>query len=308
MKRIWTLLLSVMMILGLSACAADTGSPASDKLTVAIVPQAAFVEAVAGDLVEVVTMVPPGNNPETFAPSMAQMRALSDASVYFTLNLPTEQASILPKLSDFNANIHLVDLYAAVAQAYPLLPSAHGHSHAHDDDDHDDDDHDDGHDHEGEYDHHLWLSPRRAVVMVQVIADTLSELDESNRETYQANAARYIEELRAFSAELEERFSALEQRTFIIYHAAYAYFADDYGLDMVGVEIEGKQASAADLQAVITLARERSIKTVLYQQEFDSNQARTIAQEIGGSVLEVAPLSKDYIGALRDIADALTGV
>ena len=105
MKKTFTVILAAVLMTALSACAVvDTDAqPESDKFTVAvgIAPQAAFVEAVAGNLADVVTMVPPGNNPETFAPSMVQMKTLADASVYFTLNLPTEQASILPKLNDF---------------------------------------------------------------------------------------------------------------------------------------------------------------------------------------------------------------
>lgn len=337
LRKTLSLIVAVLMLVAMAACTAtDTAAPDAEisleakstpspestpepeeKLTVAvgIVPQAAFVEAVAGELVEVVTMVPPGNNPETFQPSMTQMMALSDAAVYFSLDLPTETASILPKLHDFNHSMQIVDLADAVAQAYPMLASAHDHHHH--DDEHDDHDHDhdedvheeehdeEDHDEHEEYDHHLWLSPRRVVVMVQTIADTLSALDEKNSEVYQANAQSYIAQLEALDAELTEMFSGLDNRTFIIYHAAYAYFADDYGLEMVGVEIEGKQASAADLQAVISLAREKGITTVLYQQEFDSSQARTIADDIGGTVLEVAPLSRDYMGALRSIAQAL---
>ncbi|MFA5675532.1 MAG: zinc ABC transporter substrate-binding protein [Christensenellales bacterium] len=264
---------------------------AAYKLTAAvgIAPQAAFVEKVAGDLARVITVVPPGNNPETFSPSSAQMKALSDADVYFTLNLPAEQANILPKLYDFNANILLVDLQAETALVYPMLHSAHGQK-------------------DGEAtDFHTWLSPKRAIVMVQTIADTLSGLDEANSETYQANAAGYIKELTALNAELKNKFAAYESKAFIIYHAAYAYFADDYGLEMIAIEIEGKKASAADMRAVIELARERGIKTIFYQREFDANQASTIAQEIGGVAAEAAPLSKDYIDSLRDFAAAITG-
>lgn len=322
-RKTLSLIVAVLMLVVMTACtAADTSAPeaqitpekeslitpeslemAQEKLVVAvgIVPLAAFVEAVAGELAEVVTMVPPGNNPETFQPSMTQMMALSDAAVYFSLDLPTETASILPKLGDFNDSILLVDLVEDLAAAYPLLASAHDHDHDHVDADEEKHRVDD----DEEYDHHLWLSPRRAVVMVKSIADTLSALDEENRGTYQANAQSYIAELEALDAELTGILEKLENRTFIIYHAAYAYFADDYGLEMVGVEIEGKQASAADLQAVISLAHDRGIKTVFYQQEFDSSQARTIADEIGGTVLEVSPLSKDYMGALRSIAQAL---
>ncbi len=293
LKRMVLSAIAVAALLSASACSGrDAVSPGAHKLTVAvgIAPQAAFVEKVAGDLVQVVTMVPPGNNPETYSPSAAQMRALSDAAVYFTLNLPSEQANIIPKLYDFNSDITLIDLQAETAKIYTMLPSVHNHSA------------------ENEHtDFHTWLSPKRAAVMVQTIADVLSGLDEQNRKTYQENAAAFNEELSALDAELKSLFETHESKAFIIYHAAYSYFADDYGLEMIAIETEGKKASAADLEAVIEIAKELGIKTVFYQQEFDANQASTIAQEIGGAAAETAPLSKDYINALRSFAAAITG-
>lgn len=295
LKRASILVMAAVVTVFAASCGGSEAiSPdVKNKLTVAvgIAPEAAFVEKVAGDLANVVTMVPPGNNPETFSPSTVQMKALSDAAVYFSLNLPAEKANILPKLYDFNPKVQLVDLQAETAKVYPMLPSAH---------DHDQQDEDTN-------DFHIWLSPKRAIVMVQTIADILCELDKANEKIYQANAALFIKELEALDAELKDLFKKHENKTFIIYHAAYAYFADDYGLEMIAIETEGKKASAADLQAVIKLAKERGIKTVFYQQEFDSNQARTIAQEIGGTAAKAAPLSKDYINSLRNFAAAITG-
>lgn len=274
MRKCAAALLAVLMLASFAACSAvETAAsldPAEEKLTVAvgIAPHASFVEAVAGDLAKVVTMVPPGDNPETYQPTMTQMKALSDAAVYFSQDLPTEKASILPKLPDFNQDIVVVDLFAAVSKEYPLLPSAHSHGHDDDDDD------DEKFSYKEEYDHHLWLSPKRAAAMVQTIADTLCGLNEANAEIFKANAKRYIAELEELDTELKTTLSSLGNKSFIIYHPAYAYFADDYGLEMIGIEIEGKQATAAELKKVIALARQLGIKTVFYQQEFDARTVR----------------------------------
>jgi zinc transport system substrate-binding protein len=99
----------------------------------------------------------------------------------------------------------------------------------------------------------------------------------------------------------------MDNKAFLIYHPAYTYFADDYGLDMIAIEMQGKKATAADLQAVIEKARENGIKTVFYQAEFDDNQAQTVAAEIGGTVAEAAPLSYEYLQSLRDFVSALIG-
>lgn len=297
MKKILLVVVSAVMLLSLAACqSADVAAEPSETtpaLTVAvgIVPEAAFVEAVAGDLVSVVTMVPPGSSPANYQPTAAEMQALSDASIYFTLQMPTEKANILPKVTEFNENIQIVDLRAAAAAVYPLLSG-------------------DGEELDASatdsVDPHLWLSPKRAMVMVQTIADQLSAVDAANKDTYQANAADYIAQLTALDTEIQTAVSALTNKSFLIYHAAYGYFAHDYGLTMIALENEGKQATAEDLQSVIDYAKQNQITTVFYQEEFDDSQAATVAEEIGGVVQKVAPLSSDYIQGLKDFVSALS--
>ncbi len=297
LKKFLQLTVSIVLMLGLFSCQANAGSSETDTtdsesaLTVAvgIVPEASFVEAVAGDLAQVVTMVPPGCSPANYQPTAQEMQQLSDAQVYFTLQMPTEQANILPKVSDFNDDIEIVDLRAAVAEVYPLLNT---------------DEEEITSDESDSVDPHLWLSPKRAIVMVQTIADTLSAIDEANSDAYQANAASYIAEIEALDTEIQQTLSTVDSRSFLIYHAAYGYYAHDYGLTMVAIQIEGKQATAEELQNVIDYALQNDIKTVFYQEEFDSSQAETVAEEIGGAVQTVAPLSSDYIQGLEDFTNA----
>jgi len=295
LKKVLSILVSALLLLPLFACgAADTpaetdAAAAPLSVAVGIVPEAAFVEAVAGDLVDVVTLVPPGCSPANYQPTASEMQALSDATIYFTLQMPTEQANILPKVGDFNPDIQIVDLREAVAAVYPLLDGS---------------DEEITSDDRTSVDPHLWLSPKRAAVMVQTIADELAAVDTENADTYQANAADYIAKLDALDTEIQQIVASSDSRSFLIYHAAYGYFAHDYGLTMIAIEIEGKQATAEELQGVIDYALENDIKTVFYQEEFDSTQAETVAEEIGGAVQAVSPLSADYIQGIEDFANA----
>ena len=312
MKRSVLFVISALMLVSLAACGEVPSheKQLDDKRTVAggIVPGAAFVKEVAGDKVNIVTMIPPGYSPENYQPSTAEMQALSDAAVYFSMQTPTEEVSILPKVAEFNPNARVVMLRDAAASKYPLLEASHHHHHDEDDDEDEHGDEDEHADEDAhEIDPHVWLSPRRVAVMVQAIADTLSELDPANRDEFQRNAESFIGRLDVLNTEIIGAVSRMDNKAFLIYHPAYTYFADDYGLDMIAIEMQGKKATAADLQAVIEKARENSIKTVFYQAEFDDNQAQTVAAEIGGTVAESAPLSYDYIQSLRDFMSALAG-
>ncbi len=90
-----------------------------------------------------------------------------------------------------------------------------------------------------------------------------------------------------------------------MYHPAFGYFADDYGLEMIAIEINGKKATAKDLEKVVDLVKEKDIAFILYQEEFDSHQAKLIASEIDGVAVMVSPLDGDYLNNLKEIAEKL---
>jgi len=283
-------LIFILTITITSGCASDK-TEADNRLTVAvsIVPQETFVKAVAGEIVNVVTMIPPGQSPETYSPSPQVMRQLSSASVYFAIGVPVEKSYILPWAAELNKNMEIVHLEEAVRQIHGLryFDEEHGHS-----------------DEEG-YDPHIWLSPKRVKTMIDEISKVLSKMDPENEETYKENAESYKSQLDKLDEEIRNIFSDATNKTFIINHPSLGYFADDYGLEMISLEEEGKEATARDLQEKINFAREHGIKTVFYQAEAGSKQARAFAENIGGEARMLEPLSPDYIDNLRRIAEAI---
>ncbi|MBZ4687905.1 MAG: transporter substrate-binding protein [Clostridiales bacterium] len=318
LNKIHIIFLICVLTILFSGC--STGSTAADKsrpatteandkkpaVAVSIVPQATFVKAVAGDLVDVVTMIPPGNSPTNYAPSPRELTQLSEASLYFSIGVPTEKANILPKLADFNKNLKVVDLARHVAEVYPERYFDSAEEQDEPADDHHREQVEDHH-HSGR-DPHIWLSPKRVQVMVQVIADRLSEIDPGNKDTYQKNAQSYQELLSQVDRKIKTVLSGVTNKTFLVYHPVFGYFADDYGLKMVAIEKHGKEATIEHMQEVIDLAKQKNIKVIFYQAEIDSKQAQTIAEEIGGKTLQVAPLAPNYIDNLEKIAELFSNV
>lgn len=293
MKKALTLILLAVFITGsvlLTGCTAKKTAPTAGSNTkpvvaVSIVPQETFVKAVSGDRVNTVVMIPPGYNPENYAPSPQEMTGLSKANLYFAIGVPAETANILPEIKDFNPNVKIVDLAAAAAAVYPEREFA-----------------------PGSRDPHIWLSPLRVKVMVQTIAEELASLDPDNADFYQSNAENYLAELDELNENIKASLGGLENKSFVVYHPAFGYFADDYGLQMVAIEEEGKEATAAGIQEVVDLAREEHIQVVFYQAENSSRQADTIARELGGYTEMVAPLDADYIHNLQKMADTFARV
>ncbi len=286
MKRKLSLLLSGIILISLfvfSGCEKteiDKEENATNKkiVAVSIVPQETFVKAICGDKVEVITMIPPGSSPETYEPTPQQMQKFTDSDIYFSIGVPTEAASILPTAGD----VKIVPLAEKVSSVYDDLKIG-----------------DEGRD------AHIWLSPKRVKVMVEAIAEEMGKLDEENKELYNQNAENYIKQLDELDKEIKDVAETIKQKKFVVFHPAFGYIADDYGLEMFSLEEEGKEATPQHLQEMIDLAKKENIKVIFYQAELDSNQAKAYAEEVGGKTEQLEPLAADYIENLKKMINTI---
>ncbi|MHB1454035.1 MAG: metal ABC transporter solute-binding protein, Zn/Mn family [Saccharofermentanales bacterium] len=302
-RIIAAMLLSLIFLLPAAGCAGLKVSPAAGKLLigVTIVPQKAFVKAICGDLADVIELVPPGFSPESFDPDPLKMSRLSRTEIFFTLDLPSEQNMDFTMLEDTK----IVDLADPVSEAYPDRffssgPDTQNETSVSESDSPGGD----THDHSGR-DPHIWNSPRRAIIIVQAMADEISLLDPENSAIYAANATAYIADLQALDSELQQLFSGIAKKKIIVFHPAFGYFADDYGIEMYALEDNGREATASHLIDMIQLARDEGIRTIFTQKENGNRQPDTFADEIGGIKVVLDPLSEDYIGNTRSMASKI---
>lgn len=250
-------------------------------VAVTIVPEKTFVEAVCGDLAEVITMVPPGSSPENYEPKPQEIEKFSKASVYFTIGVPTEEANILPNAGD----VKIIALQDKVAAVYPDRTFE-----------------------SGERDPHIWLSPKRVKVMIETIAEEMSKIDKANEEIYTQNADNYIKQLDKLDQDIAASLDGVKNRKFIVYHPAFGYVAEDYELQMYALEEEGKESTIQHLKEMINLAQKENIKVIFYQEEIDSSQSESFAEEIGGKTMKLEPLAADYIDNLKNMAQTMAEV
>ena len=266
----------------------ESSSTAKEKkpiIAVSIVPQETFVQAVGGELVDTVVLIPPGNNPENYAPSPQTLVKLSEATLYFSLGVPAEKANILPKIPEINETLKVIDLAAIVGEIYPHRKFA-----------------------PNSIDPHIWLSPKRVVVMIETIAQELAQIDPENKAVYEENAQKYIEKLTTLDEDIKSLLADVPNKTFIIYHPSLGYFADDYGLVMIAIEEEGKEATIESIQNIIDVAKGKNIKVVFYQAEHDSKQAKTIAEELNGKTVLLDPLAPNYLENMYKIAETFADI
>jgi len=265
---------------------------AEERLAVFVTlpPLQTLVEQVGGARVAVQTLVPPGRSPETYEPTPRQVADLAAATLYVRVGMPFEEAW-LERIRAANARLIVFDARTGI----DLLPAPdHRHEPAA------------AHPPETTAsDPHVWTSPRLLRIMAAQLRDRLTALDPDHAATYRAAHTNVDAELAALDAELSARLAPLRQRGFLVYHPAWGYFADAYGLEQIAIEHEGKEPSARRLGLLVEQARARRIGIVFNEPQSNRRPAERIAQAIGGRVVVVDPLAPDYAATLRQFAAAL---
>lgn len=271
----------VVLIAMLTACGGNTDKERT--ISVSILPQRYFVERIAGDYVKVNVMIPPGANPAVSDLSTEQLKALHNSSVYFAVGyLPFELSNLYPFL-ETQKNMLLVKQSVGMDLEQGTCNHDHGHGHRHDHGSR-----------EGNFDPHVWMSPRYAEMMARTILDVLAAKFPDQRATFEKNYRQLRVEIDSIDQAARRIISEKENKTFLIYHPALTYFAKDYGMEQISIEDEGKEPNPSHLKAVIDTCRVKGIKIVFIQNQFDVANAKAVAKEIDGEVITIDPLSPDW--------------
>jgi zinc transport system substrate-binding protein len=275
------------------SCAGDKPS-----VFVSILPQKYFVEQIAGDLVDIQVMVKPGASPATYEPKVSQMKKLAVSELYFAVGVPFEQAW-LERIAGVNSQMKIVKTDAGIKK---LAMEKHLH------DDEEDDSHEEhaGDDQENEQeeglDPHIWLSPQLVKQQATVICTSLKELLPEQTTLFETNLARFIKQIDDLDTELREILRGKENLRFMVFHPSWGYFAQDYKLRQVPIEIEGKGAKSSQLRELILFARDEGIKVIFAQPQFSTKSANLVAREIDGQVITVDPLAEDWLANMKVVA------
>lgn len=268
------------------ACTSKRQTAAEPTLTVTLEPLRYFTEAVAGDKFKVVSMVPKGSSPETYDPTPQQLVSLDKSIAYLRIGHIGFEQSWMDKLK---ANVPHLKVFDTSKGIDPIYEEGHNHE---------------GHHHEGGIEPHIWNSARNASVIADNIYAALCQLDSANTSYYKAR----LDSLQQVIAQTDTEVRRLLQHadsTFLIYHPALSYFARDYGLKQISIEEGGKEPSPAHLKDLIETARRDSARVIFVQQEFDTRNAKLIADELGIAVVPINPLSYEWREEMTNAAKAL---
>jgi len=271
---------------------------------VSIMPQKYFVQQIGKNLVDVRVMVHPGASPATYEPKPRQMAAIAKTHIYFSIGVPFENVW-LNKIASSNPNMMVVQTDHGIQKA-PMVDHHHHEKaadHQKTDQQHNNEGgHDENRRNTGIRDPHIWLSPPLVMIQARTMATTLQTVDPAHRSDYEDNYKAFISEISKLDTELKNIFSGNHGLKFMVFHPAWGYFADTYGLKQIPVEIEGKNPKPAQLKSLIKFANTNDIDVIFVQPQFSAKSAEVIARGIGGQVVVADPLAPDWPANLRKVS------
>jgi zinc transport system substrate-binding protein len=279
-KKIISLsLLFFIVLMGRLSHAEDRS--AKIHVFVTILPHAFFVEKIAGPRASVDVMVPQGQSPHSYEPTPKQIVRLAAADIYFLAGLNIENG-LLPKLKSLNKKLKLVDTRTGI-KLRDMEESRHG----------------------DRTDPHVWLSPKLSQIQAKTIADALCDIDAQGCSSYKSNLELLLIELESADKRIALALAPLKGTSFFVFHPAFGYFADAYGLKQVAVETEGKEPGARQLSNFVDRAKKDGVKVIFVEPQFSTKSAAALARAVGATTVKIDPLSKDYIRNLENIAEKI---
>jgi zinc transport system substrate-binding protein len=309
-----TLLLILLLFLSVKCTNRKEESKTLPSITVSIRPQKYLIEQIAGDRFNIHILVPDGSGPETYEPTPKQMQEISKSRACFITGLLDFEKSWINEVSGLYPDILVVDLSQGVNLIISEQGKTGGHEgHQHDAEDHQDHQHHhqnhnevEGHNHSGT-DPHIWLSLKELKIQSNNVLKTLVELDPDSKGYYTNNHSNFVKYLDSSDAEIQSKISSYgKQVVYMIYHPSLSYFARDYNLEQIPIELEGKEPGPGYMKELIDIAKAKGLKTIYYSPQLDKRSPETIAQQLGIKAKQFNDLEEDIVKNLLNLTEQLT--
>jgi manganese/zinc/iron transport system substrate-binding protein len=301
MKKI--LLVTMILVLALSACATESANSISGKIKVTTTTGmiADIAKNVGGEHVEVTALMGPGVDPHLYKASEGDVRLLQDANIIFYngLHLEAQMGEVLEKMNDFG--IKTVAVTDTIDRTLLQSPPEFA----------------------GNYDPHVWFDVTLWMKAVEVVRESLIEIDPAHRSDYEANAASYLTELTDLHQYVLDQAETVppEKRIIITAHDAFNYFGRAYGFQVRGLQgiSTEAQAGTADVQDLVNFIVENQIPAIFVESSVPQRNVEAVQAavqnkgfdvQIGGSLFSDAMGSEGtpegtYIGMVKHNIDTI---
>lgn len=282
-------LLSIVCAFMLFGCASEQKTNGKETISVSLVPQKYFVEQIAGDDFNINIVIPPGASHAEYDPAPNDLARITKSVAYFRMGNVGFEDNLVKRISEIQPESRFFDLSTNV-----VLVDAAPHRHGN----HQDCSH-------NRKDSHIWMSARNVKIMAQNIYDAVSQLKPEREPFYKENLLRFQNVLDSLDGVAQQKLAHLSTRAFVIFHPALTYYSEDYDLEQIPLEIDGKEPSVAWLSQVVKMVDEKNVKVVFTQGEYSQASAKAIAEATNIESLEINPLSENWQKEFEAITEVI---
>jgi ABC-type Zn uptake system ZnuABC Zn-binding protein ZnuA len=296
-----------MLRLALGAACVASAAPAfaQDRIPVVTTTTVlrSLVEAVGGDHVAVVSLVPASLDAEDYQVKPQDILRLKNARILVRVGLDYDlwldrllvqagKREVARGGSGYvDASFGIATLELHGMSVGPGDGHAHGHGNP-----------------------HYWLDPKNAEIMTATIAAALTQNDPDHAAAYETNRLAFLARLQGKLAEWETRLAPLKAMPIVAYHNSWPYFARRFRLDFVAfIEVKpGVPPSPGHLAAIVRTMRARGVRIVVREPHEPQRDVAFVAGKANASVVTLTtsvgalPGSDDYIALFDVNVDALT--
>ncbi|AFY59715.1 ABC-type metal ion transport system, periplasmic component/surface adhesin [Synechococcus sp. PCC 6312] len=323
-RKFFKIVTTVGMMSMIAGCQGEpptANAPAESKIKVitTFLPMTQFTKAVAGDRAEVIQLLPTNVGPHDYQARPGDVQRLTQANVLVKNGL--EMESFLDNIiaNAENPNLKVIN----TSQGVKTITSASIRGEA--------DDHDQVHDHNhseagttksaeghhhGEFNPHIWLDPKRAIVQVENIRNGLIAADPGGEAIYQANAAAFIAQLQSLDQDIATQLQPFQGKTFVVFHDFASYFAQSYNLKATYlVDIPEDNPSPADVSRITKAVDAANLRAILTEPQANENTFAALAQDLKVKISIFDPMETGpetaaepsyYLNTMRKNAQDLT--
>lgn len=310
-KKIILIVILLILIIGILILMtySNDNKNSNEKLNIAVTNFATydFVRQIAGNNVNLTFLLGPGIDSHSYEPTTKDLITIQEADMFIYIGGELERwVDKVLETSDLS-NVECICLKNMVELKQEKEVDGAEHEHH------------DEHDEEFAYNEHIWTSPANAKIMIEKIAEKISEKDLGNKNFYITNAENYNEEITKLQKDIQDIVdNKVRNRLVFGDKMPMQYFLDEFGLEASaafnGCSTE-TEPSSTTLTYLIEKVKEEKIPVVLYIELSTGQVANTIAEEAGVETMQIQTLhnvSKDdfengetYVSLMRRNLDVL---
>lgn len=313
MRNIKIIMTTIILLIFITGCSQKpNNNNASNDSTIevytTIYPLRDFSKKIGGKYVDVKTILSSNVDAHSFEPTSKDIVKIAESNVFIYMGTGIEGFTDAVKEAVVEEEVELVN----ASESIELIRAVEEQT--------DENEHEEEEEEQGNFDPHVWLDPMKSIKLAENIKEAFIEQQPEKKEYFENNYLKLKEDLENLDAEFKSMIEKASNKTFLVSHSAYGYWANAYNLNQIGISgiSPTQEPSQRTLKEIIDLSRERELSYILFEPNVSNKVADVVRKEIGAEILTVHNLealtdqdienNEDYFSLMRKNISALQKV